>query len=306
MEALKAYCSNLLSEMEEALFDIRLESPEPKNWSRNSLPVVKGYLDNLKAYIIEHPFKRRSEEIYFFKEVKTVFLGKYIFYAHVYNIEVDRPAPKETNSNVLDYLSDHISEDIEPFFDRNEWLYDYYGEESDVLDSKLFVRKVDDPFTFRELPFPVSEHSAYGDPEFSTGFDYVFAQFRAYEELRDHLENEIEAEVEVGNDVPKEKLKFTAAPGDFIQLVQLLKTVGKPFDPDTGEPVSEEEIAELLRQRMKVDWGDIADFNTLQLVHNNSDLAERMDEALEKLYDKWEEEEGDKEYGGDETDEPEK
>jgi len=306
MEALKAYSSELLSEMNETLFKIRLEWPEPKNWAKKSIPVVKGYLDRLKAYIIENPFKRRSEEIYFFKEVKPAFMGKYIFLVGAYNTQVNRPVPKETNSNVLDYLSDEISEYIEPFFTRNEWLYKYYKEQRDELDSKLFLRQVEDPFTFRELPFPLLEFSAYGEPGFSTGFDYLFAQFRGYEELRDYLDNEMEAEFTVGHEVPRDEMKFTGSPGDFVELVRLFKAKGMPVDPETGLPATEEQVAQLLRDFFKVDWGDVEDFHTLQLIHGGSDLPERMQEALDKLYKKWEEEEGDKEYGTDDDPDPEK
>lgn len=297
MEALKAYCSNLLSEMEATLFEIRLEWPEPETWSKKSIPVVKGYLDKLKHYIIENPFKRRSEEIYFFKEVKPVFMGKLIFYAGVHNTETDRPAPTESNAEELDFLSNQISEHIEYFFNQNADLYTYYSEQRDELDSKLFVRNIADPFTFRELPIRIDPVSYYGDPDFSTGFDYLFAQFRGYEQLRDHLENEIEVILMVGREVPMEEMKFTGTPGDFVELVHMLKEIGKPVDPSTGLPATDEQVAGWLREMLSANWGKAEDFETLKAISGGSDLPERMLQSMERLRKKWDEEEGDKEYG---------
>lgn len=305
MEVLKAYCSGLLSEMDETLFKIRLEWPEPETWSKKSIPVVKVCLDKLRTYIIENPFKRRSEEIYFFKEVKPVFMGRYIFLAGVYNTETDRPAPTESSAEELDFLSDEISENIEYFFNRNADLYDYYREQRDELDSKLFVREVEDPFTFRGLPIKIDAVAVYGDPIFSTCFDYLFAQFRGYEQLRDHLDNEMEALMMVGHEVPMEEMKFTGSQGDFVELVNIFKEMGKPVDTATGLPATDEQVAVWLKEMFHADWGTAEDFQTLKIIHGGSDLPERMKEVMERLRKKWDEEEGDQEYDTDDKDKPE-
>jgi hypothetical protein len=301
MEELKSYSQTLINRMDEELLHIRLDYPKSDQWAQLSIQIIEVYLDELKAYILEHPFKKRSEEIYFFKYVKPVVMGRMIFMCEVYNTEVFRPAHHTAEDK--DYLVSETDE-IDDFFDRNEHLYQYYKEDADVLDTKYFVRNVEDRFTKRDMAIDIDPIYFYGDRSFSTGFDYVFAKIRAMEMLKDHLDNEFEASMISGDDVPKPKLTFTGNNADFIEVVQMVKQIGMPPNPETGEPYTEQELFDKLKGGLETSLPNGIDFDTLKLISGNSDLPERMIDALDKLHDKWDEEDRDIDYEDPDTDKP--
>jgi hypothetical protein len=241
---------------------------------------------------LKHPFEKRSEEIYFFKEVKPVVMGRLIFMSEVHNKDMFRPFD---SAEAKDYLADEIDE-IDAFFNRHKDLYEYYSDSLDTLDIKFFVRNVEDRFSFRDLPIEIDPVLFYGDEGFSTGFDYLFAQFRGYQLLRDHLENELEALFLVGDEVPPDEIKFTGSEADFVEMVNIFKKAGNPVNPETGQPATDEEIFQLLKKMLNPDLRDDIDFKTLKLISGNSDLPERMIDSLENLRKKWDEEEGDIDY----------
>lgn len=293
MEELKSYCGELINRMDEELLNIRLEYPKSDQWAQISIEIIEVYLGELKAYILEHPFKKRSEEIYFFKYVKPVVMGRMIYMCEVYNTEVFRPA-HHTNED-KEYLIDEVDE-IEDYFRHNEHLFDYYKEDLDSLDTKYFVRNVDDRFTKRDMAIDIDPVFFYSDRSFSTGFDYAFAKIRAMELLKDHLENEFEASLLAGDEVPKTKLTFTGSNADFIEVVKMVKQIGMPPNPETGKPYTEEELFEKLKGGLETNLPDGIDFNTLKLISGNSDLPEKMLDALDKLHDKWDDEDRDIDY----------
>lgn len=211
----------------------------------------------------------------------------------VYNTEVFRPAHHTPEDK--EYLIDEVDE-IENYFLRNQHLYDYYKEDSDALDTKYFVRSVEDRFTKRDLAIDIDPIVFYGDRTFSTGFDYAFAKIRAMELLKDHLDNEFEASVISGDDVPKGKLTFTGSDADFIEVVKMVKQIGMPPNPETGQAYTEQELFEKLKDGLETNFPDDIDFNTLKLISGNSDLPQKMLDELDKLHDKWDEEDRDIDY----------
>jgi hypothetical protein len=283
MEELQSFCTDLIAQ-----------------WSQQSIPYLDKCLDRLQKFVTKHPFNKRSEEIFFFKEVKPVVMGRLIYMCEVHNKEIFRPFD---SAEEKDYLADEVDE-IDAFFKQHESLYSYYKDGLETLDIRFFVRQVEDRFKFRDLPIEIDPVFFYGQKEFSTGFDYLFAKFHAYELLRDHLENELEALLVVGDEVPPEEIKFTGSEADFVQFVELLKEVGRPVNPETNEPATDEEIFELMKGLLKPDLRDDVDFNTLKLTSGNSDLPERMIESLDKLHKQREDEERDIDYNNEEKDKP--
>ncbi|WP_121197513.1 RteC domain-containing protein [Mucilaginibacter gracilis] len=129
MEELKLHCAGLINRMDGELLNIRLEYPATQKWSQKSIPYIKTLLEELRIYILKHPFKKRSEEIYFFKEVKPVVMGKLIFMCEVHNKEIFRPIAGSAEEK--DYLANEV-EKIEDFFHNHQDLYEYYRDVADV------------------------------------------------------------------------------------------------------------------------------------------------------------------------------
>jgi hypothetical protein len=295
------YYDNHIKRLDEALLDLRLTHPQPENWAQISVPLIQTYLKELKEAISIYPFKKRSEEIYFFKYVKPVVMAKMIFMCEVYNTEISRLVRHTPEDRA--FLMEEINE-IESYFDRYSFLYEYYKEDLDTLDTKYFVRDVKDRFSKNYLPIDIDPVFFYGDQTFSTGFDYAFAKLRAMGRLKDHLENELEASLLVGDEVPKNKLTFTGIPADFVGMVEMLHHIGKPTDPVTGLPCSEEELYQLMRSGMKNDLPNDIDFNTLKLINGNGDFPEKMLDTINKIQDDLKEEERDIDYDDPDGDEP--
>jgi len=301
MSELEKICAELLEKMEHRLLEIRLDNPAPADWSQQSVPYLQNCLDRLRELVLKYPFQKRSEEIHFFKHVKPAVMAQLIFMCEVHNAEIFRPSHR-LPAEEKDYLADAV-DDVDAFFKKHSGLYDYYKEKRDGYDITFFVRDVEDRFNFRDLPVEVDPVYFYGPKDFSTGFDYLFAKFKAYELLRDHLENELEALLIVG-DVPPEEINFTGSTADFVQLVEIFKAVGRPVDPDTGEPATDQQLFELLKQAFNPNLPNGVDFDTLKLISGSSDLAERMADSMDKLRKQWEDEERDIDYGKDHPNEP--
>ena len=300
MTELELYCTELLEQMEHKLLDLRLDYPKSAEWSQQSIFYLERCLGLLREALMMYPFQKRSEEIHFFKKVKPAVMSQMIFMCKVHNAEVFRP---DNSAEERDYLADKVDE-IDAFFRQHESLYEYYKDGLDTLDVKFFVRDVEDKFSFRDLPIEIDPVFFYGQREFSTGFDYLFAQFHAYELLRDHLENELEASLMVGDEVPPEEIKFTGSEADFVQLVEIFKEMGRPVNPETGKPATDEEVFELLKRMLKPELRNDVDFETMRLTSGSSDLPERMVEAMERLYKQWEDEEKDIDYNKDNNNNP--
>jgi len=295
MTELESYCFELLERMEHQLLELRLDHPKPDQWAQKAILYLEKCLDRLQKALAMFPFQKRSEEIHFFKKVKPAIMAQLIFAAEVHNKETFRPFdPAEEK----DYLADQVNE-IDAFFKRHESLYGYYKDGLETLDIRFFVRQVEDRFNFRDLPIEIDPIFFYGQKDFSTGFDYLFAKFKAYELLRDHLENELEALLMVGDEVPPEEIKFTGSEADFVQFVELLKEVGRPVNPETNEPATDEEVFELMKRLLNPDLRNDIDFNTLKLTSGSSDLPERMIDSIDKLRKQWEDEEKDIDYNND-------
>lgn len=296
MEELKLFCSALSKQMESQLLGVRMEFPRADEWSKESVLIIHSYLKQLKSYILEHPFKKRSEEVFFFKEVKCAVMGRLLYHVWVYNIESDRPLDYLNVSASIEFLSNELDE-VHSFYEKHSELYDYFKNNLTIADNKFFLREVDDLFTFKDMPQFVDSAFYYGDPEFSTPFDYLFAQFRGYNLLEDYLTSEIETLELMGNEIPEEKLHFSGSNADFVQMVEMFQKMVNPMNNETGEPLSEQEVADMLADMFDFDWGDAEDFETLKLIAGDSTFTEEMQDTLKRLRAKWNEEDGDKEYG---------
>lgn len=293
METLQSFCNSLINQMEGDLLKIRLEHPPVFSWSKASIPYLQECVSKLKTFITDRPFKKRSEEIWFFKEIKPVVMGRLIFMCEVYNKEAFRPLSSRDDEKL--YLRREMGV-VDTFLNNHRDLYNYYKDGEENLDVKFFVREVEDRFNFRELPIEIDPVLFYGDPGFSTGFDYLFAQFRGYGLLRAHLESELETIFLVGNEVQPEGLQFTGSRADFVEMVHLFKTFATPMNPETGQPLSDEELFQLLKQDFNPELPDGVDFAMLKLISGNSDLQERMLDEMDDLHKKWDDEQKDINY----------
>lgn len=285
MDALKDHCNGLYQEMEAKLFSIRSEYPEVWDWSKASIEVTSDYLISLKDYIQQHPFKWRSEEVFFFRNIKPLFLKKSIFFSEVWNIEMEKPLPPNGKEEVLSYIRNHLST-LEEFFITNSFLYDYYRDHQEYMDFKLFVRQPCNRFRFCNIPLKVLPVLYYGDSAFSTGYDYLFAQFKAFEKLKTHLQTEYDKAQLMTDPKNTSGNMFTS----FDELIHLFKKVTRPHYQDTGQEMSLQDISIIIHKFRLYPQQPAKEYALHHLISETSHLPDRLKEVVMSFCKEWENE----------------
>lgn len=178
--------------------------------------ICQDYLFKLREAVVKNGFSETRHEIEFFKTLKPKFLSPLIQERAVYQLVINQP--KGTKYTLLAYYKAEM-EQIAHFFKVNRFQYDYYRRDMVELDHLYFVRGV----------APSSSHycniSAF-DPDFSTGMDFLFAEFQAYEAVQDIILERIAQLMDPNTGSLEKKqrtdvrygLKWT---GESINLVEL-------------------------------------------------------------------------------------
>lgn len=168
------FYENLLSQQKEELNQIANEKHDAVEALGASLNCIRSYLQILKDKLVQEPFEDENAEIHFFKKVKPEFYALKIFHVEKFNLERSYPASsKETQSQYLEAELKYV----ERFFASHAFYYQYFKFNMEELDKQYFLRRMNQSTM---LTFEVPDSS----PDFSTGFDYLFAKFIALERLK--------------------------------------------------------------------------------------------------------------------------
>ena len=139
-------------------------------------------LEDMRTYIVNHPFSNKEEEIYFFKHIKPEVLSRLLYFTEIYNTEMRKP---HGSIEVLKkYYNDRLDE-LTSYFESNWDFYQYYRSKATHLDSHYFVRGHID---FKLCPNCVPYDR---DPEFSTCYDHKAAQILANDMLCIYLNKKL-------------------------------------------------------------------------------------------------------------------
>jgi hypothetical protein len=138
---------------------------------------VNQGLSDLKIELLKYPFKDKAEEIHFFKKIKPRFLACHIYAVELFTIESNKPIGDDL---VFKNYYEQELKFIRKFFDKHQFLYQYYLLDGQELDGSFFVRGVQQT--------SVLLHGAPDmDAQFSTACDYIYSRFIAYEQLQEYL-----------------------------------------------------------------------------------------------------------------------
>ncbi len=207
--------SKLLIQLEQELEQIACKSKDPLEKLTSALRPIRQALQKLKLYLNDHPFSNTVEEINFFKYIKPDFYCWQIYYTELYTIEAEMPfsdADKQTA-----YLEQELRY-IERFFHQYQFHYQYYRLNATELDSLYFVRGVN----VQSVLLP---NVPDVDPSFSTSSDYLFSKIKAFEFLKEWIQERLLflkktplTTYQMANDKDEEDLTWT---GDTINLVEI-------------------------------------------------------------------------------------
>jgi len=143
-----------------------------------SMLISKKYVSELKEHIIINNFESPEAEIYFFKSVKPRFYSRMIYYARLYQIELNKPPG---NTHVVENYLIEETKKISRFFENNREFYHYLRSGATYLDSIYFLRSNQKKTSLCEF-FLIER-----DEQFSTIYDYKVARIEADKMLSDYF-----------------------------------------------------------------------------------------------------------------------
>lgn len=181
-----------------------------------SVFLINAFLADLREQVTTVAFKDADAEIYFFKFEKPEYYSLKIYQVSLYTLLSQRPA------GARDLLREYYLEElafIARFFKQYDFMYAYFRSGFTQMDELLFLRE-------GMAPTVLLPEVAELDPEFSTGGDYLFAKFMAYESLQDFIVGELALldaadSGTVGMSGPGVSQKWFDWTGELINLVEL-------------------------------------------------------------------------------------
>jgi hypothetical protein len=198
-----------LAELQSEISLLDGEVIAPIDRLRHTMPLISGFVNEIKKEVLNDGFETIEAEIHFFKVIKPGYYALQLFELEWYNISVNKPAG--THEMLKTFYEDELLS-LMRFFRNNAFYYQYYRFHATELDQKYFLRDT------RPGDIPVLD-VIDPLPGFSTALDYLFAKFIAYERLRDYLLDQLTMlyfDKQVDKTLPK--LRWT---GEKINVVEL-------------------------------------------------------------------------------------
>ncbi len=215
---LKLLSENLLKELAE----IKRSTPKAIEQSRKSIALCRMVLNTFRKEVLANGFTSISEEINFFKNVKSVPLSQLVYHKEIYRLELS--LPKADKEQIKSFIQKNIQR-INHFFLSHIDFGQYLELGYTHLDTFYFTRK-------KVETIPISSTFLYvEDPEFSTPKDLMLAHYNAYGLVAVYLEQKL---VQLKNDViysnlssnSFEKLPWPFTNTDWVELVYALSVSG--------------------------------------------------------------------------------
>ncbi|WP_179412684.1 RteC domain-containing protein [Mucilaginibacter sp. E4BP6] len=210
---LSKFIGKLSTQLTEGLADIASEKQSPEKRLSKALQLIRRLLLLLREQVLANSFKDKDEEIHFFKNVKSTFLTAKIFELERYTLEQNKPVG--TLEKLRAYYESEL-DIIQRFFTQHAYLYQYYRAGLTEMDELYFIRRA-------EVPSVLVPELGEPDPEFSTCGDYLFAKFKAYEDLQEYILEQLRlgtlaSQLTLPNTYQSKALHWT---GESINLVEL-------------------------------------------------------------------------------------
>ncbi|MEO6524970.1 MAG: RteC domain-containing protein [Mucilaginibacter sp.] len=188
---------------------------DPVKRLSQALQEIKTVLQQLREKVLSRPFPSKETEISFFKNIKPKFYAWRIFHLELYNLDMNKPAG--TRDMLLAFYKHELGL-VERFFKLNAFLYHYFKAGFSEMDGMYFIRGA-------EIPTVLQPEIPDADQQFSTGMDYLYARFMAFEMLQKEILDRMNGldgtlhPVEPKKPKPVPTLKWT---GSHVNLVELV------------------------------------------------------------------------------------
>ncbi|MES2418314.1 MAG: RteC domain-containing protein [Bacteroidota bacterium] len=174
---MRQFSEKLYLELRDELEDVLTKEQNPTKRLTSTLLIIKNKIKTLREFVQSKAFSSKEDEIYFFKYIKPRFYSLLIYESALFTLKNNRPVTGL--EKIKAYYIQEIKF-IDRFFRQHSFHYEYYRLGAQDLDDIYFIRGENSgSILIPEIPDP--------DPSFSTSCDYLFAQMKAMEMLKDKL-----------------------------------------------------------------------------------------------------------------------
>lgn len=208
--------SGLHEKLKKELEQINSLSTDVIKTSERSLMIIDEAIRDLKKLISVHEFDNVAEEIFFFKNLKPLFISEFIYYSTRLNVETYRPSAG--NKSQKKYYENELLK-LQVYYNENIDFCSYYKRNATYLDHKYFVRNSFD------LKMKIPSNFYNYDSFFTTFHDQHIAQILANEQLELYFKSRIVSHKEekgLTSDMQPIKMSWTAPKVALIELVYAL------------------------------------------------------------------------------------
>ncbi|WP_445711828.1 RteC domain-containing protein [Flavobacterium sp.] len=209
------YCLNFFSEFEKEYQNIKTTNSDSIVISHKVTELIETRSKELFKWLKKHKFSSPEEEIYFFKDLKPIFISKLIFYKTVLSIETNLPTSKK---NKIKFYEDALNL-IQENTNKNRKFYEYYRARASHKDNIYFLRESDANIIKRDCSL------INYDVKLCTTHDYNMAVMIANDTLTNYLENKIEQlenNCTIVHPSIQQTVNWTGTKIDLIELIYAL------------------------------------------------------------------------------------
>jgi hypothetical protein len=241
------FCIPFFNEFEIQYEFIKKSHSEIIAIAKNVILLIEEKSKELFKWLKKHKFISIEEEIYFFKELKPIFLSKLIYYKTILKLESNLPHAKKSKIKYYEKALNRIHQ----YSKNNAAFYEYYRARASYYDSVYFVRSSNKNI-LQEDCYIINYHT-----KLCTSHDYRIAVFISNDMLTNYLESrmeELEKNCSITHPLINQSLNWTGNKIDLVELIyalhlskkinngnsdikELAATFGKMFNQDLEENI---------------------------------------------------------------------
>ena len=234
--------TNLGKKLEQISFD---QKNNPIDLYERSLMEIDAAIRAIKLDVSSYQFSTVADEVYFFKEIKPVFISQFIYFSKLLSIEAAKPNAGELS--LKEYYECEL-ELLKNFYENHTDFYEYYRRKATYLDQKYFVRNQFD------LKTKIEAGLYDYDEKFATSHDHLISQIMANDRLEKYLLRSI-AEINVyvyEKITDKSPLQWSASKSALVELLYALHNT-RSFN---GGNIEFSEIIKFTEKSLNINLGN--------------------------------------------------
>ncbi|PRA97552.1 RteC protein [Chryseobacterium sp. MYb7] len=234
--------TSLGKKLEQISFD---QKNNPIDLYERSLMEIDSVIRIIKQEVSLYQFSTVADEVYFFKEIKPVFISQFIYFSKLLSIEAAKPNAGELS--LKEYFECEL-EVLKNFYENHIDFYEYYRRRATYLDQKYFVRNQFD------LKTKIESGLYDYDEKFATSHDHLISQIIANDRLEKYLLKSI-AEINVyvyEKITDKSPLQWSASKSALVELLYALHNT-RSFN---GGNIEFSEIIKFTEKSLNINLGN--------------------------------------------------